>query len=219
MPFPIAPLAVAGISALISAIPKIVQSIKARKMKKEADTLESQYQRPDYEIAPSVEKMVGFAEQQTHAGDLPGGQMYRNQLGEATAAGITAMKEMGRGSEAYGGISNLVQGEQEQLRGLQQDYTGMIQQNEDRYLDTLGIKAGEERPRWEWEEADPYMMAASKAAQLRKSGTEGRMDAFSDMAGVGAEFIGGLDDVDWGGIFQNNKTGVNDTGGASLANF
>ena len=44
-------------------------------------------------------------------------------------------------------------------------------------------------------------MAAEKAAMLRKSGIEGRMDAFSDMAGVGSGFLGGMEDIDWQSIF------------------
>ena len=137
---------------------------------------------------------------------MPGGQMMRNQMGEATAAGITAMKEMGRGTEAYGGISELVRGEQEGLREQQIDLAQLNQLGESQYLQSLGIQAGEERSKWEWEEADPYMMAAYKAAELRKSGLEGRMGAFSDMAGVGAGFLGGMDEMDWKSIFGGKSS-------------
>lgn len=201
------PLAAAGGSALLGIIPSIIQAIQSKKMMKQADELESQYTRPGYEMAPSVTGMVDYAKGLTHRGDMPGGQMFRNQLGEATAAGITAMKEMGTGAEAYGGISQLVRGEQEGLRGQQMDLANLIQQSQGQYLDTLGVQAGEERAKWEWEEADPYIMAAGKAAELRKSGTEGRMDAFSDMAGVGAGFLGGMDDVDWKSIFGGKSSG------------
>jgi hypothetical protein len=201
------PLAAAGGAALLGAIPSIIQVIQSKKMMNQADELESQYQRPDYQIAPSVTGMVDYAKGMTRMGDMPGGQMLRNQMGEATAAGITAMKEMGTGAEAYGGISQLVRGQQEGLRGQQMDLASLVQQNQGQYLDTLGVQAGEERAKWEWEEADPYIMAAGKAAELRKSGIEGRMDAFSDMAGVGSGFLGGMDEIDWGSIFGGKNKG------------
>lgn len=200
-------LAAAGVSSLVGLIPSIIQAIQSKKMMKQADQLESQYKRPEYEIAPSVTGMVDYSRGMTKMGDLPGGQMIRNQMGEATAAGITAMKELGTGAEAFGGISQLIRGEQEGLRDQQIDIATMNQQNQSQYLSTLGVQAGEERSKWEWEEADPYIMAATKAAQLRQSGTEGRMDAFSDMAGVGAGFMGGLDEIDWKSIFSKSNSG------------
>ena len=208
------PLAAAGGSALLGLVPSIIQAIQSKKLMKQADELESQYRRPGYEIPSSVTGMVDYAKGLTQRGDMPGGQMYRNQLGEATAAGITAMKEMGVGSEAYGGISQLLRGQQEGLREQQLDLSRLNQMGESQYLQSLGVQAGEERAKWEWEEADPYIMAAGKAAELRKSGLEGRMDAFSDMAGVGSSFLGGLDEVDWQSIF-----GGKNTGSASLADF
>ena len=202
------PLAAAGGAALLGMIPSIIQSIQSKKMMKQADQLEQQFVRPDYEIAPSVTGMVDYSRGLTHRGDMPGGQMMRNQMGEATSAGITAMKELGTGAEAYGGISQLVRGEQEGLREQQIDLAELNQRGEAQYLQSLGIQAGEEKAKWEWEEADPYIMAAQKAAMLRKSGIEGRMDAFSDMAGVGSGFLGGMDDVDWQSIFGGKNVGV-----------
>ena len=209
------PLAAAGGAGLLSIIPSIIQAIQSKRMMKQADELESQYQRPDYQISPSVTGMVDYAKGLTRRGDMPGGQMMRNQMGEATAAGITAMKEMGTGAEAYGGISKLVRGEHEALREQGIDLAELNRMGESQYLQSLGVQAGEERAKWEWEEADPYIMAAGKATELRTTGIEGRMDAFSDMAGVGAGFLGGMDEIDWGSIFG----GKNNTGGASLANF
>ena len=202
------PLAAAGGSALLGLIPSIIQAIQSKKMMKQADELESQFKRPGYEIAPSVTGMVDYAKGLTQRGDMPGGQMMRSQMGEATAAGITAMKELGTGAEAYGGISQLVRGEQEGLREQQIDLAELNQMGEGQYLQALGVQAGEERTKWEWEEADPYIMAAGKAAELRKSGIEGRMGAFSDMAGVGAGFLGGMDEVDWGSIFGGKNKGA-----------
>lgn len=204
------PLAGAGIGALLGLIPGIIQARQSKKLLGQADELEGQYQRPDYEIPSSVTGMVDYAKGLTNRGDMPGGQMYRNQLGEASAAGITAMKELGTGTEAYGGISQIIRGEQEGLRDQQIDLAELNQMGESQYLQSLGVQAGEERSKWEWEEADPYIMAAEKSAMLRKSGIEGRMDAFSDMAGVGAGFLGGMDEVDWSDIFGGKNTGVSD---------
>jgi len=195
-----------GVSSLIGLIPSIIQARQSKKLMEQADELESQYQRPEYEISPSMTGMVDYARGLTKAGDVPGGQMMRNQLGEATAAGITAMKEMGRGSEAFGGISQLVRGEHESLRDQNIDIQRLTQEAQGDYLQSLGMQAGEERNKWQWEEADPYMMAAHKASQLRTSGLEGRMGAFSDMSGVGANFIGGLSDMDWQGLVGRNSS-------------
>ncbi|MCK4825155.1 hypothetical protein KA005_55920, partial [bacterium] len=154
------PLAAAGGAGLLSIIPSIIQAIQSKRMMKQADELESQYQRPDYQISPSVTGMVDYAKGLTRRGDMPGGQMMRNQMGEATAAGITAMKEMGTGAEAYGGISKLVRGEHEALREQGIDLAELNRMGESQYLQSLGVQAGEERAKWEWEEADPYIMAA-----------------------------------------------------------
>lgn len=146
--------------------------------------------------------MTGYAKGLTQRGDMPGGQLMRDQIGEATASGITAMKGMGTGAEAYGGISQLVQGQLGALRNQSLDLATLNQQGVGNYLDALGMQAGEEAKAWQWNEADPYIMAANKAAMLEKGGIEGTMAGISDIAGVGAGFLGGLEDMDWQGILS-----------------
>jgi len=198
-------LGIKGVSSLLSLIPSIIQNRQAKKMMKEATNLEQTYQRPEYQMAPSIDQMVKYSRGLTNMGDIPGGNLYRNQIQEGTAAGISAMKQMGRGAEAYGGISQLVRGEQDQMRGLSQQLAQMVSQNQGRYLNSLGYKAEEEKAKWQWDEASPYLMAMEKASQLRKSGIEGRMGAFGDMSGVGANFISSLQDVDWKSILGKSQ--------------
>ena len=114
---------------------------------------------------------------------------------------------MGRGSEAFGAVSKLVQGEQDQMRGLSQNLAQLVQQSQGRYMNAMGLQADEEKAQWQWDEASPYMMAMNKASQLRTSGIEGRMSAFSDMAGVGANMVSSLEDIDWKSIL-GTATGV-----------
>jgi len=100
------------IAQVLNLIPSIFQGITGASQLKKAQRIEDQNPRPEATIAPSIDKMVNYSYGQTLNQDVPGGEMYRNEIKGATAAGMNAASNLGSGSEAYGMLGQLVGKEQ-----------------------------------------------------------------------------------------------------------
>ena len=177
------------IAALLNVVPSIFQGIVGGSQLGKANKLEKQYPRPDAEMAPSVNELVNFAKGRTMAQDIPGGEIARNEIKGATAAGLRAASEMGQGSEAYGMMARLVGGEQNAFAGMAKDTAAMIRDAGGDYMQSLGIKADEENRMWNWDKADPYLMAAQTAQGLRDSGMRNISSGVKNIFGSAAETV------------------------------
>ena len=176
------------VSNVLNIIPSIFQSIIGGSQLRKAQRIEDQHPRPEAGIAPSIDKAVNYAYGQTLDQDIPGGEMYRGEIKGATAAGIKAASELGSGSEAYGMLGELVGREQNQFGELAKLTAGRVAGKEEAYLNTLPMKAEEENRVWGWNKADPYLMAAQVAAQLRDSGMKNLYSGGANAMGAGAEW-------------------------------
>ncbi len=177
------------ISSVLNIIPAIMQGVQGRKQLRMADQIESENPRPEAVIAPSIEKMGRYAYGQTLAQDIPGGQLYRNEIKGATAAGIRAASELGSGAEAYGMLGELVGRQQGQFSELARITADRVAGKEDAYLNTLGMKSDEENRVWDWNNAQPYLAAAEAAGQLRDSGLRNQNSAVKNVFGSAAEAV------------------------------
>jgi len=177
------------IAQVLNIVPSIFQGIVGGKQLKRAQTIEDQNQRPDAVIAPSVNKLVNYSYSKTLDQDIPGGEMYRNEIKGATAAGMRAASELGSGSEAYGALGQMVGREQDQFGELAKLTAGRVAGKEDAYVNSLGVKAGEENRVWDWNEAQPYLQAAQIAAQLRDSGLKNINSGVKNVFGSAAEAV------------------------------
>jgi hypothetical protein len=195
------------VSQLLNILPSIFQGISGISQMSRANKLEEQYPRPDAVIAPSVDKLVNYSYGQTLRNDIPGGDMYRNEIKGATAAGMKAASEMGSGAEAYGALSGMVGNEGKNFANMAKTTAQQIAGYEGEYKDSLGVKANEENRVWEWNKAQPYLMAADAARALRDVGPRNINESGKNIFGSTAEYINPdfNSSLIWGN--NNNKPG------------
>lgn len=177
------------IAQVLNIVPSIFQGITGQKQLRRAEDIESQYPRPEAEIAPSIEKRTDYLYGKTLARDIPGGEMYRGEIKGATAAGISAASQLGEGSEAYGMLGQLVGREQGAFVDLAKTTAQQVAGYEQSYADSLLAKGEEEKRVWEWDKARPYLSAAQIASQLRESGMQNVSSGMKNIFGSTAEYV------------------------------
>jgi len=177
------------IGQVLNILPSIFQGIAGIGQMNRAKKLEEQFPRPTAEIAPSVNKLVNYSYGQTLRNDVPGGDIYRNQIGGGLAAGLKAASEMGAGSEAYGALSGMVGNAGNSYANMAADTAKQIAGYEEGYKGALGVKANEENRVWDWNKAQPYMMAAEEARALRDSGPRNVNASLKNVFGSTAEYL------------------------------
>jgi len=186
-------LATGGVSEIVAQVlnivPSIFQGIIGGRQLKQAGELEKQYPMPVAEVAPSIDRLTGYTYGRTLRQDIPGGDIYRNQIRGATAAGLRAASELGSGAEAYGALGELVGREQEQMANLAATTAQQVAGYESDYMRALEQRAGEENRVWEWNKAQPYLQAAAIAQQLRESGWKNLYSGGANVFGSTAEAV------------------------------
>lgn len=177
------------IAQILNILPSIFQGITGARQLSQAKRMEAENPRPEAEIAPSVNKLVNYSYGRTRAQDIPGGTIARNEIKGATSAGLRAASERAQGSEAFGLMGEMVGREQNAFGGLARDTAQQVAGYQGDYMNALGVKANEENRVWDWNKADPYMMAAQIAQQLRDSGLKNVSSGMKNIFGSGAEYM------------------------------
>jgi hypothetical protein len=149
--------------------------------------LERQYPRPTAEVAPAINKMVGFNYGRTLAQDIPGGEIARGEIKGATAAGMRRASELGSGAEAYGALGQMVSGEQEGFANMAKTTAQQVYNAGGEYANSLQALGQEQNRVWDWNKAQPYLMAAQIASQLRGTGTKNIYSGVANVFGSSAE--------------------------------
>lgn len=169
------------IGAATSAIQDIAGEVQMQKAKK----LEAQNPRPTAETSEAIKRLMGYSYGRTLDQDIPGGELYRNEIKGATSAGIRAATQLGAGSEAYGMLGKLVQGEQSSIADLARLSAQQVSGARGDYMNVLSGPAYQEERRVDyWNKELPYLQAAEKAMQLRNSGAQNMMAGVKNIAGV-----------------------------------
>jgi hypothetical protein len=181
-----------GISSVMSIIPSIMQYIQGQQQNKLASRIESENPLPEATISPSVDKYVNYSYGQTLNQDIPGGEMYRNEIKGATASGLRAASELGSGSEAYGMMGELIGRQQNKFGDLAKITAQQTAGYKDDYRRSLLARGQEENRVWEWNKAQPYLQAMSMASQLRGAGQQNAQAGLSNAFGSLAEYGGSL---------------------------
>ena len=184
-------MAPAVIAALIGAATTAVQGIAGAVQRGKANKLESQYPRPEAEMSPYIKKLLQYSYGRTFDQDVPGGELYRNEIKGATSSGIRAASELGSGAEAYGMLSRIVGGEQrafsEQGKTVAQNVMGA----RDNYQSILAGPANQDWQRVDyWNNQMPYLQAQQTGQRLNEVGGQNMMSAFNNIAGIGTALIG-----------------------------
>jgi hypothetical protein len=195
--------------SVLNIIPSIFQGITGLGQMSEARRYERQYQRPTAEVTPATRRLVNYAYGRTLSQDIPGGELYRNMISGATAAGMRAASELGSGAEAYGALGRLVGGEQEAYSRLAAQTAQQLSQYGTQYMNVLPELAGEQLRVWNWNEAQPYIMAAETARQLRESGLRNVFSGMRGVFGTAAETVNPElnSSLFWGNNYSADKKG------------
>lgn len=154
--------------------------------------------RPEMMTPEAINKMVRMAQGQMHQ-RLPGATHYEGQIGGATAAGMSAIKGMSAGSESIGAAADLYGGQMGAMRDLATQGSMYQQQGQQNYMGALQNLGQWEQQAWQWNEADPYMMAMQRASQLEQYGRMNQFQGYKTRAGAWAETLGGVGDMFGGG--------------------
>ena len=181
------------IAQVLNIIPSIFQGITGASQLRKANRIEAQNPRPEAEIAPSINKLTDYSYGRTFAQDIPGGEMYRGEIKGATAAGMRAASELGSGSEAYGMLGQMAGREQNAFSDLARTTAQQVAGYQGDYMNALESKAQEENRVWDWNKAEPYLMAAQIARQLRDSGLRNINSGMKNVFGSAAEYGASMD--------------------------
>jgi hypothetical protein len=177
------------ISQIIGSIPSSFQMFYGGSQLNEAKKLEGQTVRPTAQIAPSVDRLASYMYGKTLAQDIPGGEIARNEIKGATAAGMRVASEMGSGSEAYGMLGQLVGREQDAFSGLAKETLGMGMDYDKLFAEALRVKADEENRVWQWNKVQPYMQAIDRINWLRSSGTQNQFSGAQGLSDSASQYM------------------------------
>jgi hypothetical protein len=177
------------LSLLLNAIPSIIQGGIGASQLRKASKIEAQNQRPEAQVSPAISDLVKYSYGRTFANDVPGGELYRNEIKGATSAGLRAASELGSGAEAYGMLGQLVGREQNAFSDLAKTTAQQVAGYQKDYMNTLPMLGEEQNRVWNWNEAQPYLQAARTAQQLRDSGTKNLYSGASNLFGSTAETV------------------------------
>ena len=157
----------------------------------EAQNLSAAYQRPEMKTPAAINLMMELASGKRFQ-QMPGMTTMQNQIGKATAGGVKAMERMGTGAEAFGGIADLYSKQMDTQANLGVTNAQFQNQAEDQYLGALEGLGDWQQQAWGWNEADPYLNAQNKAAQLEAMGRQGQWEGLKNKMGSWATSFQGM---------------------------
>jgi hypothetical protein len=162
-----------------------------RQMTSEAQKLSAAYKRPEMQTPQAIKMMMEMAKGRQYQ-EMPGMTQMQNRLEKSTAGGVKAMKEMGTGAEAFGGIADLYASQMEGEADLGiagSEYRDSASRD---YMGALEGLGEWEQQAWNWNEADPYLQAQQKASQLEMMGRQGEWEGMKTKMGSWAESFQGM---------------------------
>ena len=184
------------IASLIGAATSAVQGIWGAVQQGRANRLEREYPRPTATMDPAIKQLQGYAYGRTLDQDIPGGEIYRNQIAGATSSGIKAASQMGGGAEAYGALDRLVYGEQKNLAQMGVKAAEQRYDAQGNYMSVLQGPVYQENRRVDyWNKEMPYLQAAQAAQKLRESGAQNIMAGVKNIGGIATSAVAGNNDI------------------------
>ena len=162
-----------------------------RKMQEEARALSAQYQRPELQTPQAIQQMMEMSRGMQYE-QMPGMTTMQNQISKATAGGVGAMERRATGAEGFGGIADLYASQMDQQANLGVQNAQMQRQAKEGYLGDLQGLGEWQQQAWEWNKADPYLMAQQKAAQLETMGRQGEWEGLKNKYGSWATAASGF---------------------------
>lgn len=187
---------------IFSVVGDVVGGIQANKIAKmqmgegdrmlaEAKALQEGYKRPEMMTPQAIQAMVKMAQGQMYQ-KMPGATQFENQIQGATAQGMSAIGEMGAGAESIGAMAGLYGNQMNQMQNLAGQNAAYQAQGQQSYMNALQGLGDWQQQQWQWNEADPYLQAMTKAAQLEQVGYLNRFQGYKAKQGAAAEMWSGI---------------------------
>lgn len=187
---------------IFSVVGDVVGGIQANKIAKmqmgegdrmlaEAKALQEGYKRPEMMTPQAIQAMVKMAQGQMYQ-KMPGATQFENQIQGATAQGMSAIGEMGAGAESIGAMAGLYGNQMSQMQNLAAQNASYQAQGQQSYMNALQGLGDWQQQQWQWNEADPYLQAMTKAAQLEQVGYQNRFQGYKAKQGAAAEMWSGI---------------------------
>jgi hypothetical protein len=187
---------------IFSVVGDVVGGIQANKIAKmqmgegdrmlaEAKALQEGYKRPEMMTPQAIQAMVKMAQGQMYQ-KMPGATQFENQIQGATAQGMSAIGEMGAGAESIGALAGLYGNQMNQMQNLAAQNASYQAQGQQSYMNALQGLGDWQQQQWQWNEADPYLQAMTKAAQLEQVGYLNRFQGYKAKQGAAAEMWSGI---------------------------
>lgn len=160
-------------------------------MMDEAQTLSAAYQRPEMQTPEAIQAMMQMSQGRMFQ-NMPGMTQMQNQINQATAGAVGSMREMGTGAEGFGAIADMYGNQMNQQSNLGVKNAMFRDQGQQQHMSNLGNLGQWQQQAWQWNEADPYLQAQQKAAQLETMGRMGEWEGLKNKMGSWAESFQGM---------------------------
>lgn len=168
--FPIIGAIAGGVAGLAQVGMGIADRIKGKRKLKEA---ESFYEQRKFKIPPAAKAALGVAERQAQGVRLPGEDIRRAQMQQATATGVGAAQQAATSSSDVLSVLGGLYGQQ-QMGEQQLGLAGAerFDRNQAMLQSELGRMANLEREKWQYNTLYPYqqMLGQAEAYQTRGAG-------------------------------------------------
>jgi len=187
------------ISAGMNAIPQIFKMFSGGKRMKEAKKTLAGLDRPQMTMPESMEEAVGLFRGAAMRTEIPGQNILTGDIKGGTAGGIEAMLQMG-GSEAFGGVAELVGQEQEAISGMAVPLAQMKLAAEQQFGQALFRKGETEKEMEEWNKIQAWKEKYFESQRRLEKGREDLYGGFETAMGIGGDIFSGL--LGSGGIYK-----------------
>jgi hypothetical protein len=167
----IAELITGGLSGLISTGLGIADRVKGKRKLEEAQDF---YSKNKHQIPESLKASLQSAEQSAQGFRLPGEDIRRAEIAEATAGGLGAAQQAATSSsDVLSVLAGLYGSQQAQERGLAVEGAERYDRNQAMLRDELGRMAQAEDEKWKYQVLYPYDQMLNQAQAYSERGAAG----------------------------------------------
>jgi len=192
------------ISAGVNVLPQVVKMFSGGKRIKEAKETLGGLTRPEMTMPGSMEEAVDLFKGAAKRTEIPGQNILTGDIKAGTAGGIEAMLQAG-GSEAFGGVAQLVSQEQEAISGMAVPLAQMKVAAEEQLGQALFRKGETEKEMQEWNEIQAWKEKYFESQRRLEKGREDVYSGFETAMGIGGDIFSGLVGLGSGGIYKPEK--------------
>jgi len=168
---PLTAAIIGGASGLLQTGMGIADSVKGNKKLKEAQSF---FEKNKYQIPESAKAALSSAERQASGVRLPGEDLRRAQIAEATSAGLGASQQAASsGADVLGVLAGLYGNQQQAEQNMAISGAERYDRNQSMLRSELGQMAQLEDQKWQYNSLYPYQQMLGQAEALQGRGAAG----------------------------------------------